>query len=88
MSWGWYGLNFRAEGDKNIEERRQQEERDGTRMGWGTRARLVRATALLDDATELLELALGAEERAKALLRQLARLLVLCNMSDKLVNTV
>ena len=38
---------------------------------------LVGATALLDDAAELLELALGAEERAKALLRQLARLLVL-----------
>ena len=38
---------------------------------------LVRPPALLDDGTELLELALGAEERAKALLRQLARLLVL-----------
>ena len=38
---------------------------------------LVGATALLDDAAELLELALRAEERAEALLRQLARLLVL-----------
>ena len=35
------------------------------------------ATALLDDAAELLELALGAEERAETLLGQLARLLVL-----------
>ena len=37
----------------------------------------MRATALLDDRAELLELALGAQERAETLLRELARLLVL-----------
>ena len=40
------------------------------------------ATALLDDRAELLKLALGAQERAETLLRELARLLVLNVLSD------
>ena len=43
----------------------------------------MRATALLDNRAELLELALGAQKRAETLLRELARLLVLYKVLGK-----
>ena len=45
--------------------RPREKHREASGKGIMERRRLVGATALLDDAAELLELALGAEERAK-----------------------